>query len=102
MEHGQPIKPGSVIGYIITTGGGSISQRAEPFEYANTYDPDYYIHNQIMPAAMRILSGLGIREEDILGEEEDQSQRSLDAFVRKSLKSRMMEGLKGKRGEKDW
>ena len=90
MEHGQPVKEGSVIGYIITRGSGSISNRAEPFEYAENYDPDYYINNQILPAAMRILSGLGFSEDDVLEKGAgDRTQRSLDKFMKKSMKKRL-------------
>ena len=82
---GQPVKEGSVIGYVITKGEGSISNRAEPFEYAQNYDPDYYINNQILPAAMRILNAVGFTEDDVLSPSA-KSQSSLDAFVRKPRK----------------
>jgi DNA polymerase I/DNA polymerase-2 len=82
IAHGHHVKEGSIIGYVITRGDGSISNRAEPFEYAESYDPDYYIHNQILPAAMRILSGLGFSESDIL-ERIDKSQQSLESFIKK-------------------
>ena len=79
VERGVPAGEGSVIQYIIVKGAGSISSRAEPAEDAKDYDPDYYINNQVIPAAMRILSALGYREEDIAGKvEKDQS--SLDNF----------------------
>jgi DNA polymerase elongation subunit (family B) len=97
---GQAVKAGSVIGYIITRGEGSISERAEPFEYAQSYDPDYYINNQILPAAMRILSGLGLSEDDVLGEtEEDQSQSSLDTFMKKSLRKKLKKRFGRFKGE---
>jgi DNA polymerase I/DNA polymerase-2 len=88
IEHGQTVKEGSVIGYIVTRGDGSISSRAEPFEYAENYDPAYYVNNQILPAAMRILYGLGFSEEDVL-QETDEGQRSLDTFMKKSLKKKL-------------
>jgi DNA polymerase elongation subunit (family B) len=88
IEHGQTVKEGSVIGYIVTRGDGSISSRAEPFEYAENYDPAYYINNQILPAAMRILYGLGFSEEDVL-QETGESQQSLNAFMKKSLRKKL-------------
>ncbi len=88
VKHGQPVREGSIIGYIITRGDGSISNRAEPFEYAENYDPDYYINNQIMPAAMRILYGLGFSEDDVLGSD-DKSQRSLDGFMKKAARKKL-------------
>lgn len=81
MDRGRRIKTGSVISYIITKGTGTISQRAEPAEDAKNYDPDYYINNQVMPAAMRILSGLGFSEEEILSGKKE-SQQSLNSYIK--------------------
>ncbi|NIO22598.1 MAG: DNA polymerase [Candidatus Aenigmarchaeota archaeon] len=89
VARGHTIKEGSVIGYIITKGAGSISNRAEPFEYADNYDPEYYINNQIIPAAMRILHGLGFTQEDVLSE--PPGQRSLDTFMKKSISKKLKE-----------
>jgi len=68
LARGLPVVEGSVIGFVITKGSGSISDRAEPVQFVSPrdYDPDYYIHHQILPAAMRVLKALGISEEYIL------------------------------------
>jgi len=89
VARGHSIKEGSVIGYVITKGSGSISSRAEPFEYAENYDPDYYINNQIIPAAMRILHGLGFTVEDVV--RESPGQKSLETFMKKSLSRKLKE-----------
>ena len=68
MQRGEHVGAGSVIRYIITRGTGSISQRAEPADDAKDYDPDYYIHHQVIPPALRILAGLDVTEEDLLTE----------------------------------
>lgn len=60
MEH-------SVIGYIITKSGSTISDKAELEELAKDYDPDYYINNQVIPATMRILRELDFKEEELTG-----------------------------------
>ena len=78
IERGKIIKKGHTIGYVITKGVGSISQRAEPAEDAENYDPEYYINNQVIPAAMRVLGGLGYTEQDMV---EDQRQASLKGFL---------------------
>ena len=83
LERGRPVGEGSIISYIITKGKGSISDRAEPAEDAKGYDPEYYVHNQILPPVMRILSGLGVKEEDVLGKEKS---RTLSDFLRKGNK----------------
>ncbi len=57
-QKGLPIGEGSVIGYVIQEGHGSISERANPVELADfsKIDREYYIENQIIPVSMRILN----------------------------------------------
>jgi len=57
FEKGIPVGEGSVIGYVIQKGSGSISERAFPVELADSskLDINYYIENQVIPVAMRIL-----------------------------------------------
>ena len=77
--HGQTVTSGSIIRYIITKGKEPISRRAEPIEYIGnkTYDPEYYIQNQVLPATLRILEAIGYTEEQIMNNE---IQTSLDSF----------------------
>ena len=82
LQRGRIIKEGLTVSYIITKGLGSISSRAEPAEFATNYDPDYYINNQVLPATLRILSGLGYTKQDLL-EEVKTEQYSLDKYVKK-------------------
>lgn len=65
---GRPIGEGSVIGFVIVKGSGSISDRAEPVEDVKLgeYDQEYYINHQILPASMRVLKALGITKEEVL------------------------------------
>lgn len=67
FEKGIPVGEGSVIGFVIERGKGSISERAQPIEFASlaNVDIDYYITNQILPASLRILKVLGVKEEDL-------------------------------------
>ncbi len=67
-DRGRPVGEGMIVTYIITKGSGSISDRAEPVEDVKEgeYDPDYYINHQVLPAAMRVLSALGITEQQVL------------------------------------
>jgi DNA polymerase I/DNA polymerase-2 len=69
-ERGRPIGEGMIIMFVITKGKGSISERAEPIEDVNIKDIDeeYYITHQIVPAALRVLTVLGVTEERLLGE----------------------------------
>jgi len=58
-KRGKAIERGSIVGYVITKKGKSISDKAELLEFASDYDPDYYINNQVLPAVMKILKELG-------------------------------------------
>ena len=66
-ERGIEIKEGMNIPFVITFGTGSISQRAVPDKDATlkNYDPDYYIDNQIIPSALRVLSVFNVNEDDL-------------------------------------
>ncbi|OYT42533.1 MAG: DNA polymerase [Candidatus Aenigmarchaeota archaeon ex4484_224] len=82
MEGGISIVEGMLIGYVIVKGSGSISDRAIPAQFVSKedYDTDYYIHHQILPAALRVLKGLGYTEGDILGKGK---VKSLESFFGK-------------------
>jgi DNA polymerase elongation subunit (family B) len=80
VQRGRPVGEGSTISYIITRGSGSISDRAEPAEDAENFDPEYYIYHQVLPPALRILSSLGVTEEDLAGRGK---VRTLKTFFRK-------------------
>jgi DNA polymerase I len=67
IERGDEIEPETTIDYVITRGGGSISERAELTKYADSYDADYYIDNQIVPAAIRVLKVFGYTEDQLKG-----------------------------------
>jgi DNA polymerase I len=67
MDRGDEIKPETTIEYVITRGGVSISERAELTKYAESYDPDYYIENQVIPAAIRVLKVFGYTESQLKG-----------------------------------
>jgi len=79
---GRVIRSGSIIGFVITKGSGSISDRAEPIEDVKPkqYDPQYYIYHQILPASVRVLKALGYTEKEILS---GKSQKKLGSFFKK-------------------
>ena len=68
MAKGIPANEGSVVGFVIEKGSGSISEKAQPIEFADLkrIDTDYYIHHQVLPASLRILKVLGVGEEKLL------------------------------------
>lgn len=65
IAKGKKIGQGSVIAYVITKKGKSISEKAELLEYAKDYDPAYYIDNQVLPSVMKILKELGFDEYEL-------------------------------------
>ena len=78
---GQNIRQWDTIKYIITSGEGKSFEKAEPSWMAKSFDSEYYIHNQIIPAALSILSAFGFSAEDLKVSEEGQTQ--LTSFVNK-------------------
>ncbi|MEK6958508.1 MAG: DNA-directed DNA polymerase [archaeon] len=68
IERGKDLGVGSMLSFIITKNGKSISDRAELEEYVEegNYDPDYYIENQVLPAVIKIVQELGYTKEDLL------------------------------------
>lgn len=76
-KEGWPVSVGDKVGFIITKKTGKLYQKAEPhFKVSmENVDYDYYVRNQIVPAATRVLEVFGITEENLL--EERKSQASL-------------------------
>ncbi len=65
---GWPVTTGDKVGFVITKGPGKLYQKAEP-HYRVTpehVDYDYYVRNQIVPAAVRILSVFGVTDTQLL------------------------------------
>lgn len=69
MKKGFEFKQGSMVTYIITKKGESISDKAQIIDFVEEgdYDSDYYINNQVLPAVMRILEALGYSEDELKG-----------------------------------
>jgi len=68
LKAGWTLSVGDKVGFVILRGPGKVYQKAVPYTMASAKDVDveYYLHNQILPAALRILEMFGIREEDLL------------------------------------
>jgi DNA polymerase I len=69
VKEGAVIETGTIIGFVVTKGTGSISERSYLAERVGDRrpDPEYYINNQVIPSVIRILGELGYSEEDLLG-----------------------------------
>ncbi|MFH1239746.1 MAG: DNA-directed DNA polymerase [Candidatus Diapherotrites archaeon] len=79
IARGKTIDVGSVIEYVITKSGKSISDKAELVEFVKegNYDADYYIGHQVIPAVIRILAELGYNEQDLI---QGGKQHTLNSF----------------------
>ncbi len=79
QKRGKEILVGSMLGFIITAKGKTISDKAELEEFVKEgdYDAEYYIQNQVIPAVEKIFAELGIDSTDL---ERGGKQTGLGAF----------------------
>ena len=68
IAKGKDIGVGSLLSFIITKNGKTISEKAELDEYVSEgdYDSGYYINNQVLPAVIKIMRELGYTEDDLI------------------------------------
>jgi DNA polymerase I len=67
-KEGLDLTLGDKIGYVITKGEGKLYTKAKPYVLVSDedLDIDYYITNQVVPVAARVLSMFGVKEEELL------------------------------------
>ncbi len=67
IRSGWNLMLGDKIGYVIVKGEGKLYEKAVPYLMAKPekLDVNYYIENQIIPAALRILEMFGVRKEEL-------------------------------------
>jgi DNA polymerase I len=68
MAQGWHIMLGDKVAYVIVKGSGKLFQKAKPYNLVKPeeVDTEYYVENQVKPAAMRILERFGVKEEQLL------------------------------------
>lgn len=66
-KKGEDIEVETTIDYVVTRGGKTISDKAKLTKYADSYDPDYYVDNQVIPVALRVLKVFGYTEDELKG-----------------------------------
>jgi DNA polymerase I len=68
MKQGWDLALGDKVGYVIVSGPGRLYEKAKPYVLASydELDIEYYVSNQILPAASRILGMFGISENELL------------------------------------
>ncbi|MEM2896494.1 MAG: DNA polymerase domain-containing protein, partial [Candidatus Bathyarchaeia archaeon] len=69
VKEGWEMVPGDKIGYVIVKGPGKLFEKAKPYIFTSLdeIDCEYYIKNQILPAALRILSIFNVNENELVG-----------------------------------
>jgi DNA polymerase, archaea type len=84
-EKGWRLTGGDKVGYVILEGKGRLYNRVKPYVFAKIeeVDVDYYITNQVLPAAARVLSFFDVTETELLKKETKETQeiRSLMDYV---------------------
>ncbi|MEM2147077.1 MAG: DNA polymerase domain-containing protein [Candidatus Bathyarchaeia archaeon] len=86
MEKGWKLTVGDKVGYVVVVGAGRLYERVKPYMFA-TYDEidiEYYVTNQVVPAAVRILECFGVNEEKLLttkaSDKERETRKLTDFF----------------------
>jgi DNA polymerase, archaea type len=66
-KDGWSVTTGDKVGFVITKKPSKLYQKAEPHYKVSLdeIDYDYYVHNQVVPAAARILEVLGVGEDQL-------------------------------------
>ena len=82
-KQGLDLTLGDKIGYVIVKGEGKLYTKAKPYVLvaAEDLDIEYYITNQVVPAAARILSLFNVKEEELFSKP---SRTNLSDFLPKS------------------
>jgi DNA polymerase I len=83
INSGWDLAVGDKVGYVITHGTGKLYERVKPYVFASydEIDKEYYISNQVIPAALRILSLFDIDERKILAAESPKKPKTLTEFL---------------------
>jgi DNA polymerase I len=84
MEKGWRLAGGDKVGFVILAGKGRFYSRVKPYVFAKygEVDVDYYITNQVVPAAARILGFFGVTEKELTAGEKqgDKEVKSLTDY----------------------
>jgi DNA polymerase I len=83
LKEGYELSMGDKIGYVITVGAGKLYEKAKPYALASydEVDVEYYVTNQVVPAALRILTMFGISENELSPTAEAGKPKTLAEFT---------------------
>jgi DNA polymerase, archaea type len=82
IDRGWHLAAGDKVGYVILAGKGPLYARVMPYVYAKQTqaDVEYYISNQVLPAAARILGYFNINEKELEKTTKEEKTRSLTDY----------------------
>jgi DNA polymerase, archaea type len=82
FERGWRLAAGDKVGYVILSGKGPLYARVSPYVYAqkDQTDVEYYVTNQVLPAAARILEHFKIGEKELEKITKEEKTRSLTDY----------------------
>ena len=85
QKEGWSLTIGDKVGYVVTSGSGKLYERVKPYTLASydEIDIEYYVTNQVIPAALRVLSLFGVKEEELIPPK-SAKPRTLFEFLSKS------------------
>ena len=84
QAEGWRMTVGDKVGYVVLKGEGKLYSRVKPYAFASLddVDVDYYVENQVVPAAVRVLGLFGITAEKLLLAETNRKRdKSLVEFM---------------------
>jgi DNA polymerase I len=67
IHNGWDLAVGDKIGFVITNKPGKLFEKAESYSSSsvNDIDVEYYVNSQVLPAAMRVLNVLAVKESQL-------------------------------------
>jgi DNA polymerase I len=83
-EKGWRLTGGDKVGFVILAGKGRFYSRVKPYVFAkyDEVDVDYYVTNQVAPAAARILGFFGVTEKELISKKKETGEsRSLTDYL---------------------
>ena len=83
-EKGWRLTSGDKVGFVILAGKGRLYSRVKPYVFSklDELDVNYYVTNQVVPAAARILGFFGVTEKELLSEKkESQESKNLTDYL---------------------
>lgn len=82
IEKGWRLTGGDKVGYVVLAGKGALYNRVKPYVFATLEetDVDYYITNQVLPAAARILGFFKVTEKELERTTKEEKTKSLTDY----------------------